>query len=65
MTISVGGSIVLSGAGLILQAMGYRLADPHPVVLFGVGFALVVRGTVLSIRLGLVWVLVVEAVIRP
>ena len=34
MTISVGGSIVLSGAGLLLQALGYRLADPHHVVLF-------------------------------
>ncbi len=65
MTISVGGSIVLSGAGLLLQALGYRLADPHHVVLFGVELALVVRGTVLSIRLGLVWVLAVEAVIRP
>lgn len=62
--ISAGASLTAPAAGPLLQSMAAGWLILWMWCLFGVALAVVVRGTALSIGLGLVWVLAVETVVR-
>lgn len=62
--ISAGASPSAPAAGALLQSMAAGWLILWMWCLFGVALAILVRGTALSIGLGLVWVLAVETVVR-
>lgn len=62
--LSAGASLALPAAGPLLTSMAAAWLILGMWCLFGVALAVLVRGTALSIGLGLVWVLAVETVIR-